>query len=74
MVGISRLVISRRERAVILEPRGKDIVLWRLRYGDEVRDEDTYFAGIDDETADRDMMSLVQQFIKSRPSTGTPRW
>ena len=27
MVGISRLVISRRERAVMLEPRGKGIVL-----------------------------------------------
>jgi DNA end-binding protein Ku len=28
MVGISRLVITRRERAVMLEPRGKGIVLW----------------------------------------------
>ena len=48
MVGISRLVISRRERAVMLEPRGKGIVLWTLRYGDEVRDEEAYFGGIDD--------------------------
>lgn len=38
-----------------------------LRYGDEVRDEDTYFAGIDDEeTADREMMPLVQQLIKKQ--------
>ncbi|CDZ31042.1 Ku protein [Neorhizobium galegae] len=67
MVGISRLVISRRERAVMLEPRGKGIVLWTLRYGDEVRDEDIYFAGIDDdETADSDMMPLVQQLIKKQ--------
>jgi DNA end-binding protein Ku len=67
MVGISRLVISRRERAVMLEPRGKGIVLWTLRYGDEVRDEDTYFAGIDDdETADSEMMRLVQQLIKKQ--------
>ncbi|MGV1832856.1 Ku protein [Agrobacterium vitis] len=66
MVGISRLVITRRERAVMLEPRGKGIVLWTLRYGDEVRDEDTYFAGIGDETADPDMMPLVQQLIKKQ--------
>lgn len=66
MVGISRLVISRRERAVMLEPRGKGIVLWTLRYGDEVRDEDAYFAGIGDETADSDMMPLVQQLIKKQ--------
>lgn len=66
MVGISRLVITRRERAVMLEPRGKGIVLWTLRYGDEVRDENTYFAGIGDETADSEMMPLVQQLIKKQ--------
>lgn len=48
------------------EPRGKGIVLWTLRYGDEVRDENTYFAGIGDETADSDMMPLVQQLIKKQ--------
>ena len=74
MVGISRLVISRRERAVMLEPRGKGIVLWTLRYGDEVRDEDTYFAGIDeDETADSDMMPLVQQLIKKQTQHWNPK-
>ena len=44
-VGISRVVLYRRERAVMLEPRGKGIVLWTLRYGDEVRDEDAYQTG-----------------------------
>ena len=43
MVGISRLVMYHRERAVMLEPRGKGIVLWTLRYGDEVRDPESYF-------------------------------
>ena len=38
VVGIARLVLYRRERAVLLEPQGKGIVLWTLRYGDEVRD------------------------------------
>ncbi len=49
MVGISRVVLYRRERAVMLEPRDNGIVLWTLRYGDEVRDEDQYFADIKDE-------------------------
>ncbi|MCM2474372.1 Ku protein [Rhizobium sp. CG5] len=66
MVGISRLVIARRERAVMLEPRGKGIVLWTLRYGDEVRDEESYFEGIGDETADSDMMPLVQKLIEKQ--------
>ncbi|KRB54972.1 Ku protein [Rhizobium sp. Root708] len=73
MVGISRLVITRRERAVMLEPRGKGIVLWTLRYGDEVRDEDTYFAGIGHETADSDMMPLVQQLIKKQTQHWNPK-
>ena len=73
MVGISRLVITRRERAVMLEPRGKGIVLWTLRYGDEVRDEDTYFEGIGDETADSDMMPLIQQLIKKQTQHWNPK-
>lgn len=36
--GIARLVLRRREQAVMLEPRGRGIVLWTLRYGDEVRE------------------------------------
>ena len=66
MVGISRLVISRRERAVMLEPRGKGIVLWTLRYGDEVRDEQAYFEGIEGTMSDPEMMPLIQQFIKKQ--------
>ena len=50
----------------MLEPRGKGIVLWTLRYGDEVRDEETYFEDIGDETADSDMMPLIQQLIKKQ--------
>ncbi|PZP53276.1 MAG: Ku protein [Agrobacterium fabrum] len=35
--GIARLVLYRRERAVLLEPSGKGIILWTLHYGEEVR-------------------------------------
>ena len=73
MVGISRLVISRRERAVMLEPRGKGIVLWTLRYGDEVRDEDSYFEAIGDEQAEPEMMPLIQQLIKKQTKDWSPK-
>lgn len=73
MVGVSRLVISRRERAVMLEPRDKGIVLWTLRYGDEVRDEDSYFEAVGDEKADSDMMPLVQQLIKTQTKNWSPK-
>jgi DNA end-binding protein Ku len=66
MVGISRLVISRRERAVMLEPRGKGIVVWMLRYGDEVKDEHSFFDGISNSKSDSKVMQLIQQLIKNQ--------
>ncbi|MGR9410292.1 non-homologous end joining protein Ku (plasmid) [Rhizobium leguminosarum] len=69
VVGVSKLVIGRRERAVVLEPRGEGIVLWTLRFGDEVRPEESYFEAIDEE-ADPELIPLVQQLIKQK----TSRW
>jgi DNA end-binding protein Ku len=71
-VGISRLVLYRRERAVMLEPRGRGIVLWTLRYGDEVRDPAIYFQNAEDGTADKELMPLVQQLIKERTRSWSP--
>lgn len=69
VVGISKLVIGRREKAVVLEPRDEGIVLWSLRFGDEVRPEENYFEDIDDD-ADPDLIPLVQKLIKQK----TKRW
>lgn len=65
-VGISRLVLYRRERAVLLEPRDNGIVLWTLRYGDEVRDSRDYFADIEGGKVDAKMMATVTALIKAR--------
>jgi DNA end-binding protein Ku len=62
-VGISRLVLSRRERAVMLEPQGKGIVLWTLRYGDEVRDPAQVFGDIGEKKPDTKLVSLVRNLI-----------
>lgn len=68
-VGISRLVLSRRERAVMLQPCGRGIVLWTLRYGDEVRRPGEIFGDIADRKADPKLVKLVEQVIaeRSRP-------
>jgi len=71
VVGISKLVMGRRERAVVLEPRDAGIVLWSLRYGDEVRPEESYFEDIDDE-ADLDLVPLVQRLIKKQTAHWSP--
>ena len=72
VAGIARLVLYRRERAVMLVPRGKGIVVWTLRYGDEVRREDDYFAGIPEEKPDPDARSLIDRLIKARSLDWSP--
>jgi len=63
-VGISRLVLSRRERAVLLQPRDNGIVLWTLRYGDEVRDPDEVFAGLENKKVESRLVSLIESLIQ----------
>jgi DNA end-binding protein Ku len=71
-VGISRVVLYRRERAVLLEPRDNGIVLWTLRYGDEVRDEKPYFAGIKKADSAADMRRLMEKLIEKRTRDWSP--
>ncbi|CAM3110628.1 DNA end-binding protein Ku [Paracoccus aminovorans] len=71
-VGISRLVLYRRERAVMLEPRDKGIVLWTLRYGDEVRPEADYFQDIDEGKVDAGLLKLVTRLIDERKAPWDP--
>ncbi|MFA5581530.1 MAG: Ku protein [Paracoccaceae bacterium] len=71
-VGISRLVMYRRERAVMLAPRGKGIVLWTLRYGDEVRDDDAYFDAIEAEKPAARLMTLMRKLIAERTEDWAP--
>ena len=69
VVGIARLVINGRERAVMLQPWDEGILLWTLRFGDEVRDEDEYWKEVDDKPVDKKMLAMVEQLIESRTTT-----
>lgn len=71
-VGIARLVMYRRERPVLLEPRDRGIVLWTLRYGDEVRDPEPYFGGIDDQQPDPKLKKMVTTLIEERTEAWDP--
>src|SRR6266446_3815809 len=70
---ISRVILYHRERAVLLEPRDKGIVLWTLRYGDEVRDENDYFKGIKDKKGDPKERNPLGQFIEEHTKSWTPK-
>jgi DNA end-binding protein Ku len=73
---VSRVVLYHRERAVLLEPRGAGIVLWTLRYGDEVRDPKPYFAGLKaglkEGKGDPKLRRLMRQLIKERTRSWSP--
>ncbi|KQZ50161.1 Ku protein [Rhizobium sp. Root149] len=66
MVGIARLVMYRRERAVMLVPDGKGIIVWTLRYGDEVRDADAYYQLAQPGKSDAQHLSLIKKLIGER--------
>ncbi|RYE09780.1 MAG: Ku protein [Hyphomicrobiales bacterium] len=66
VVGISRLVLGNRERAVMLQPWDKGIILWTLRFGDEVRNEDEYWKSVTDDKPDAKMLGMVGKIIEDR--------
>lgn len=72
-VGVSRLVLYRRERAVMLKPRGKGIVLWTLRYGDEVRDEGDYFGKVGAAEVEPGLLELVTRLVEDRTVPWEPQ-
>jgi DNA end-binding protein Ku len=70
VVGIARLVLYRRERAVLLEPQGKGIILWTLHFGDEVRQP---AATLDTESnVDETVLALMNKLVKDRTDDWKP--
>lgn len=65
-LGISRLVLYRRERAVMLQPRDRGLLLWTLRYGDEVRPPAPYFQGIEAPPPPADQLKLTREIVRKR--------
>ena len=70
--GISRLVMGGRERAVLLVPRLRGIILWTLRFGDEVRDPGELFEKADGADPDPAMLAMIGKLIESRTGDWRP--
>jgi DNA end-binding protein Ku len=71
-VGVGRLVLSSRERAVLLSPRGKGIIVRTLRAPDEVRREGPYFEDIQEGPLDESAIALAQQIVAQKSATFDP--
>lgn len=72
MVGLARVVLYRRERLLMLQPRGKGLVCTALRYKTEVRDEDAYFDDIPDMHIPKDMLDLATHILDSKAAHFDP--
>ena len=66
MVGLARVVLYRRERLLMLQPRHKGLVATALRYRNEVRDDADYFDDMPSVKISPDMLDLAAHIIKSK--------
>jgi DNA end-binding protein Ku len=72
MVALGRLVLSKRERVVALEPHGKGLLATTLRYPYEVRSAEDYFGDLPDITVAPDMLALAEQILDGKAGNFEP--
>lgn len=79
VVGIGRVVLARRERMLMLHPRGLGMMATVLRYPYEVRQDAEYFEGIGEQKVPAEMLDIAQEIIGRmsghfEPETFTDRY
>jgi DNA end-binding protein Ku len=72
LAGLAKVVIYRRERLLLLRPRGKGLLATALRYKDEVRDEKEYFDEIEDVKVSPDMLKLAVHILETKKGKFDP--
>jgi len=72
MVALGRLVLSKRERVIALEPYDKGLLGTTLRYPSEVRKAEYYFCDLPELTLVPDMLTLAGQIIDSKAADFDP--
>jgi DNA end-binding protein Ku len=73
LVGVTRVVLGSRERAAIVEARGKGMLLTTLRAAHEVRSDDSYFSEIDDRPGEAAMIDMAQRLMARLAGVFDPR-
>jgi DNA end-binding protein Ku len=65
-VAIGQVVINTRERIVAIRPYDKGLLVNALRFPEEVRAAETFFAGIGEGPVDQDELAIIEQIITRR--------
>jgi DNA end-binding protein Ku len=66
MVGLGKVVISRRERIVMLEPFDQGLMATTLRYGYEIRDAKPYFEDLPAMKLPDEMVKLAEHILETK--------
>jgi DNA end-binding protein Ku len=66
MVALGRVVLTRREHVIALEPKGKGLLGLTLRYPYEVREEATYFDDIPEQKLPKEMLDLATHIVNTK--------
>jgi DNA end-binding protein Ku len=72
IVGLARVVLNRRERILMVEPRGKGLLATTLHYKNEVRNDAVYFEDIPDIKIAEDMLDLAVHIVETKAAHFDP--
>jgi DNA end-binding protein Ku len=72
MVALGRIVVSKRERVIALEPHGKGLLGTTLHYAYEVRQAGEYFDDIPDIKVSDEMLQLAQHILQTKAGEFDP--
>ena len=74
VVGMGRVVLSNRERPIMLEPMGLGLRGITLRYTHEIRSETEYFADIPEMSLPKEMLSIAEHIIELKLEDFNPAY
>ena len=72
VVGLARVVLNRRERIVMIEPRERGLLVTTLHYKNEVRNADVYFEDIPEIKISADMLDLAVHIVETKAAHFDP--
>jgi DNA end-binding protein Ku len=72
MVALGRLVLSKREHVIALEPYDNGLLGTTLRYSYEVRKAEDYFSDLPNVSIAADMLALAEQILDSKAAAFDP--
>ena len=72
MVALGKVVFTSREHIIALEARDKSMMGITLRYPYEVRDQNEYFDGIENEKVPKDMLDLAIHIVETKKGKFEP--